>query len=1011
MTDTTKSEDKPIDDGDWLGYGVYAETLWVRIERALDKDDLGDDPLVIGLFGEWGAGKSYLLDLIEKHARKEADVRIGWRKQDGGAEGYVLTIPVNFQPWKYEHEKHLLIPMLLHILQALEKDIKTGQTWAEAAGDAIPAAVKKHIELFVSAFAVLLSGAAYALEGTVPMSSRVGLAVAGFAAKWVGKESSPDDKSKSVDIEHLDNGRTYYEIHETLKGITRPNKFGKSVGITIHEDIQVNFVVFIDDLDRCLPEKAVQTLEMIKTIFNVDSFAFVLALDEEVIERGIGHRYRDYNFEGKKPEMPITGFEYLEKIVHLPFRLPAITVTQALSLMTEYEKKVIEKPNSTPRSNYVKEAWMLNRQFRETFPVTVRGKNQEIERTNYKINLAHMAVNCFEVYVPRKLIRIVELFHQVLEVLHARGRLDLVGVDKVIDPRLLMAFVLLQLFHPDLYRACKRSSSGFEALLEGFSAPEPALVDARPAAEALTDRTSDMDLLHWAVGWWGLKPPLNVKSAKWRVSNEVDNKTDRNDALRIKLPLIERILEHRSAERHAFDPMRLFAQLRVLKSENVNFDSRLYVALLTLGKDDAMPSRSELTVFEQLVTGEISTTQAQSTNGSGEVSAPVVVAGAIVSSFIQEEDVRVLYTALVSSVEAERRRTTEIAKLSPGESLTVDVADSLLRLTTYELNRVADKEKTLQQQRLLAGLQHLAPHLPKDATKLKDWWALIEPLGKDITFETKVENLKSLQTKVQLLNIKELLAQDNRFDPQNLYFPTQNWHVNTSDQEPIPGFVRVITKNEVFKPFNDQMGVELKPYLMARYLTTVGQFASFVNDTEGETPNNWAEQSVFTNLPVTYVSWHDAQAYVGWLNQQPTFLDKLKNTGLEGYKAALPNEWQWERAARAKDFDAYDDRDFPWGGIDSKTAPLHANIHGSKIGSPSVVGLFEPNPLGIFDLSGNVWEWQNNQYSDKNKHMTLRGGSWAGLSDGARCSYRYWFPPKDWYGYVGFRLVLSLADS
>ena len=213
----TKSTAKPEDDGDWLGYGVYAKTLWERIERALDKTDLGDDPLVIGLFGEWGAGKSYLLDLIEKHARKEADTRIGWRKQDGGANGYVLTIPVNFQPWKYEHEKHLLIPMLLHILQALEKDIKTGQTWSEAAGDAVPDAVKKHIELFVSAFAVLLSGAAYALEGTVPMSSRVALAVAGFAAKWVGIERPPIDTSQTVDIEHLDNGRTYYEIHETLK--------------------------------------------------------------------------------------------------------------------------------------------------------------------------------------------------------------------------------------------------------------------------------------------------------------------------------------------------------------------------------------------------------------------------------------------------------------------------------------------------------------------------------------------------------------------------------------------------------------------------------------------------------------------------------------------------------------------------------------------------------------------------------------------------------------------------
>ena len=49
------------DNGDWLGYGAYADALWSRIETALKKDEikgeLGDDPLVIGVFGEWGGGQ------------------------------------------------------------------------------------------------------------------------------------------------------------------------------------------------------------------------------------------------------------------------------------------------------------------------------------------------------------------------------------------------------------------------------------------------------------------------------------------------------------------------------------------------------------------------------------------------------------------------------------------------------------------------------------------------------------------------------------------------------------------------------------------------------------------------------------------------------------------------------------------------------------------------------------------------------------------------------------------
>ena len=90
------------DDGDWLGYGAYADALWSRTVRALDKDKdgkhaLGDDPLVIGVFGEWGAGKSKLLSLMQDRSRVWAKERIGWRKRDGG--NFALTVPVYFQPW------------------------------------------------------------------------------------------------------------------------------------------------------------------------------------------------------------------------------------------------------------------------------------------------------------------------------------------------------------------------------------------------------------------------------------------------------------------------------------------------------------------------------------------------------------------------------------------------------------------------------------------------------------------------------------------------------------------------------------------------------------------------------------------------------------------------------------------------------------------------------------------------------------------------------------------------
>ena len=140
-----------VDPNDPLGYDAYAKTLWARIDHALNRDaitgKLGDDPLVIGLFGEWGVGKTYLLDKIRDHATRYATERAELRRNDGGFD---LTIPVYFQPWKYEHEEHLHVPLLLHTLKALEEGVKQSQTlWervgqaAQKPGDAIVKALPK----------------------------------------------------------------------------------------------------------------------------------------------------------------------------------------------------------------------------------------------------------------------------------------------------------------------------------------------------------------------------------------------------------------------------------------------------------------------------------------------------------------------------------------------------------------------------------------------------------------------------------------------------------------------------------------------------------------------------------------------------------------------------------------------------------------------------------------------------------------------------------------------------
>ena len=94
-------------------------------------------------------------------------------------------------------------------------------------------------------------------------------------------------------------------------------------------------VVFVDDLDRCLPEKAVEVLEAIKLFLDVPGCVFILGLDQDVISRGVEIKYREFGFPAKtsaeegasgedRAGFPIDGTRYPEKIFQLPFQIPPI---------------------------------------------------------------------------------------------------------------------------------------------------------------------------------------------------------------------------------------------------------------------------------------------------------------------------------------------------------------------------------------------------------------------------------------------------------------------------------------------------------------------------------------------------------------------------------------------------------------------------------------------------------------------------------------------------------------
>ncbi len=160
--------------------------------------------------------------------------------------------------------------------------------------------------------------------------------------------------------------------------------------------------------------------------------------------------------------------------------------------------------------------------------------------------------------------------------------------------------------------------------------------------------------------------------------------------------------------------------------------------------------------------------------------------------------------------------------------------------------------------------------------------------------------------------------------------------------------------------------------------------------------------------PVTLVGFTDAMAYCAWLSTRV------------GHAVRLPTEAEWERAARGD----VEGRRYPWGDdIDPSRANFLPDPGLKRHRGTRPVGSYDPNPLGLYEMSGNVWEWVGDWYcadAYRNGHMSnpsgpsggtlrlVRGGSWVTHDVlQLRCAHRHKVP-VDTYAYsIGFRVAYS----
>jgi formylglycine-generating enzyme required for sulfatase activity len=217
---------------------------------------------------------------------------------------------------------------------------------------------------------------------------------------------------------------------------------------------------------------------------------------------------------------------------------------------------------------------------------------------------------------------------------------------------------------------------------------------------------------------------------------------------------------------------------------------------------------------------------------------------------------------------------------------------------------------------------------------------------------------------------------------------------------------------------------------IGKYPVTIGEYMTFVKDTNSNYPE-WLEEgneynihtgskdyykkmNLEKNAPIIGVSWDNAKAYCKWLSQK------------SGKNYRLPTEAEWEYACRAGITTKWSFGDneeelekYAWYSKNSYDLGKKHPDYGTHI-----VGDKKPNPWGLFDMHGNVWEWCEDDWvdnynntprdgsayksKDKNSLKVVRGGSWSGYAISSRSAFR-----SDWdrdyrSGGVGFRLLRTL---
>lgn len=299
----------------WSDNDTAEDLIGFRVHAELIRDVVGDDtvlPVTIGVFGDWGSGKTSIMKMLQAELAKNDQVAV-----------------VYFDAWLFEGYDDAKSALISSILKQLMENKRFPAELKDKATKLIKRVNWMRLMKMGWDNVALPAVLAYATGG----ATAVPAVVTGLKALF-GK--SDESSLKSGEAEKL------FKESEDVE-ITEVKDFREKFDELLRDSKFKSLVVLIDDLDRCSPDRIVENLEAIRLFLNVDKTAFIIGADPRIVRHGIAVRYhqaldaaRTSPAFGENPAEAAEQLvrDYVEKLIQVPYHLPRLSPAEIETYLT-----------------------------------------------------------------------------------------------------------------------------------------------------------------------------------------------------------------------------------------------------------------------------------------------------------------------------------------------------------------------------------------------------------------------------------------------------------------------------------------------------------------------------------------------------------------------------------------------------------------------------------------------------------------------------------------------------